>query len=149
MSISSENIVFEPERPRANSAPSVTALNTRGQGHVHYPQTLSKPKYHHGLPGCNESPYYLLRSLYNGNATSITPGQTIPGRGSRMVTSAGTRHLARRPATRHHQRRGTLGRALSISQEQKEKIELKYCYYRPQLVGNVFAFTLSVCVSVF
>ena len=123
MSRSTENIVIEPERPRANSAPSVATLSTRG-GHVHYQQILNKPKYFdEGLPGGDDSPYSLIRSLHNGNATNASPGQGILTRGSHM---GGSRHPTR--GSRHYQRRGTLGRALSISQEQKEKIELKYDY---------------------
>ena len=123
MSRSTKNIIIQPERPRANSAPSVATLSTKG--HVHYPQILNKPKYFdEGLPGGDDSPYSLIRSLYNGNASNILPGQRILTRGSHMGGSIGSRHPTR--SSRHHQRRGTLARALSISQEQKQKIELKY-----------------------
>ena len=124
MSRSTENIVIEPERPRANSAPSVATLSTRG--HVHYPLILNNPKYLESLPGGDDNPYFLSRTLHNGNATSMSPGQGLFGRGSHMTGSTSTRHSGRGPSSRLHQRRGTLGRALSISQEQKEKIELKY-----------------------
>ena len=140
MSRSTENIVIEPERPRANSAPSVATLSTRG--HVHYPLILNKPKYLEGLPGGDDNTCFLSRTLHNGNATSVSPGPGIFGRGSHMTGSTSTRHSGR-GSSRLHQRRGTLGRALSISQEQKEKIELKYEI--PRLSSN----TLNEYIFIF
>ena len=143
MSRSTENIVIEPERPRANSAPSVATLSTRG--HVHYPLILNKPKYLEGLPGGDDNPCFLPRTLHNGNAISVSPGQGVFGRGSHMTGSTSSR--GRGPSSRLHQRRGTLGRALSISQEQKEKIELKYIipHLNEILYFNSKIFSVFIC----
>ncbi len=122
MSRSIENIVIEPERPRANSAPSVATLSTRSQGRVHYPHILNKPDYpDEGLLGGEESLQAFMRSIHNGDVMPVSTGLANSTRGS----SGSARRSSRGPPSRLHQRRGTLGRALSISQEQKEKIALK------------------------
>ncbi len=89
------------DRPRANSAPSVAALSTRGfcPGQIHHPLAL---------------PNGSMKPLPNGFVVARLPlGRPS---GSHLSVS-GTRRL--------YQRRATLSQALSISQEQKENIELR------------------------
>ncbi len=133
MSRSIENILVEREveRPRAYSAPSVATLSTRGPGHVHYSRMLSGKHDPDALLGNeDEIPYSFIRSLHNGNVSAAVSSGGLalspPGGGGLRGGPRAPHPGARGPGgARHHQRRGTLGRALSISQEQKEKIELK------------------------
>ena len=96
-------------RRRANSAPSVAALSTRPEGHAHNPQIFINPKYPHVVHSGNNG------NLLNGFAVAHVP----------INHAMNTSHLSVSGVRRQYPRRRTLSNALSISQEQKDNIELR------------------------
>ena len=105
------------DRPRANSAPSMVTLSTRGPSHVQYKKINNQ---------LQES--QLLNGSLLQNGFSKPHHYSAVSSSGRIHMTGNTKGIIRASSSRLQQRRRTLSRALSISQEQKDKIELKYVF---------------------
>ena len=108
-------------RKRANSAPSVVNLSTRDQGHLYYKMVINYPKGIELLNGVEN----IQRSAIANEFVLNEPSDRVLCT-TRSQGTGSTKPPTKGPTSRVQQRRGTLSRALSITQEQKEKIRLKY-----------------------